>query len=74
MQSFSLAFVLSVISTAVSGVFAVAVLRRCWELRRPHLFAWGFGLALYCVGTLAQVILALTWSPLFFGYGTGAVR
>jgi hypothetical protein len=75
MQSLSLAFILSVISTAVSGVFAFAVLRRWWEIRRPHLFAWGFGLALYFVGSLAQVVLALTWSPLFFAlwYWCGAL-
>ena len=75
MQSLSLAFALSVISTIVTGAFAFAVLRRWWATRRPHLFAWGFGLALYCVGTLAQVILALTWSPLFFGlwYWCGAL-
>jgi len=75
MPSLSAPFVLSIISTVVTGIFAFIVLRRWWALRRPHLFAWGVGLALYCLGTLAQVILALTWSPLFFGlwYWCGAL-
>ena len=71
----SLAFILSIVSTVVSGAFAFVVLRRWWELRRPHLFAWGVGLVMYSVGTLAQVVLALTWSPLFFAlwYWCGAL-
>jgi hypothetical protein len=75
MQSLSLPFVLSVISAAVSGTFAFVVLRRWSEKHRPHLLAWGIGLVLYCLGTLSQVILSLTWSPLFFGlwYWSGAL-
>lgn len=68
-------FILSIISAAVSGVFAVIVLRRWYEKRRPHLLAWGIGLVMYFLGTLSQVILAVTWSPLFFGlwYWSGAL-
>src|SRR5262249_32780823 len=75
MQSLSLSFVLSVISAAVSGTFAFIVLRRWSEKHRPHLLAWGIGLVLYCLGTLSQVILSLTWSLLFFGlwYWCGAL-
>jgi hypothetical protein len=71
----SLAFILSIVSTVVSGAFAFVVLRRWWELRRPHLLAWGVGLVMYSLGTLAQVVLALTWSPLFFAlwYWCGAL-
>ncbi len=71
----SLPFVMSVISAAVTGAFAFIVLRRWWEKRRPHLLAWGIGLTMYFVGTLAQVVLALTWSPLFFAlwYWCGAL-
>lgn len=71
----SLAFSLSVISAAVTGVFAFIVLRRWWYKPRPHLLAWGIGLFLYFMGTLAQVILTLTWSPLFFAlwYWCGAL-
>lgn len=72
---FGLPFVLSIISATVSGIFAIIVLRRWYDKRRPHLLAWGIGLAMYFAGTLSQVILALTWSPLFFGlwYWSGAL-
>ncbi len=75
MQNLSLPFVLSIISTLVSGVFTVVVMRRWWAKHRPYLLAWGIGLLLYCIGTLSQVILSLTWSPLFFGlwYWCGAL-
>lgn len=75
MESLTPAFVLSVISAAITGVFSVIVLRRWWQRRRPHLLAWGIGLMMYFLGTLSQVILALTWSPFFFGlwYWTGAL-
>jgi hypothetical protein len=75
MQSLSLPFVLSVISAGVSGVFTLVVLKRWWEKHRAYLLAWGIGLLLYFIGTLSQVILALTWSPLFFGlwYWCGAL-
>lgn len=68
-------FILSVISAAVTGTFAFIVLRRWLEKRRPHNLAWGIGLTLYFIGTLAQVILTLTWSPLFFAlwYWCGAL-
>lgn len=75
MQTVSLALVLSVISAAASGAFTVIVLRRWWQRRRPHLLAWGIGLLMYFIGTLAQVVLTFTWSPLFFGlwYWCGAL-
>ncbi len=75
MQSLSLPFILSVISTVITGVFAFIVLRRWSEKHRPHLLAWGIGLLLYFVGTLAQVVLTFTWSPIFFGlwYWCGAL-
>jgi hypothetical protein len=75
MPTLSLPFILSTISVATSGLFAFIVLRRWWERRRPHLLAWGIGLTMYFVGTLAQVILSLTWSPLFFAlwYWCGAL-
>jgi hypothetical protein len=68
-------FIVSVISTITTGIFASIVLRRWVEKRRPHLLAWGIGLALYFVGTFSQVILAVTWSPFFFGlwYWCGAL-
>jgi len=71
----SLAFVLSVISTIISGTFAFIVLRDWYKKRRPHLLAWGIGLLMYFFGTLSQVILSLWWSPFFFGlwYWSGAL-
>jgi hypothetical protein len=71
----SLPFILSVITTLVSGVFSFIVLRQWWIKRRPHLLAWGIGLAMYCVGSLSQVVLSFTWSPIFFGlwYWCGAL-
>lgn len=75
MENLSFSFIVSVISTFVTAVFALIVLRRWYEKRRPHLLAWGIGLALYFLGTFSQVVLALTWSPLFFGlwYWSGAL-
>ncbi len=71
----STSLILSVVATLVSGVFAVVVLRHWWEKRRPHNLAWGIGLVLYTIGTLSQVVLNFTWSPLFFGlwYWCGAL-
>lgn len=75
MSSLSVPFFLSLISASVTGIFALVVLRRWWQKPRPHLLAWGIGLFLYFVGTLSQVILALTWSPVFFAlwYWCGAL-
>jgi hypothetical protein len=79
-ESITLPFILSVITAAVSGVFAYMVLRRWWLARsagkkRPHLLCWGIGLALYFTGALSQAILALVWSKFFFGlwYWSGAL-
>ena len=68
-------FIVSVISTVVTAIFAFVVLRRWAALRRPHLLAWGIGLTLYFIGTFSQIVLAVTWSPLFFGlwYWAGAL-
>jgi hypothetical protein len=71
----SLPFILSLITALVTGIFSSIVLRRWWEKRRSHLLAWGIGLLMYFIGTLAQVVLTLTWSPLFFAlwYWCGAL-
>jgi hypothetical protein len=75
MESLSIAFFVSVVATIVSGVFAVTILRRWWHKRKPHHLAWGVGMTLYCLGTFSQVVLTLTWSPLFFAlwYWSGAI-
>jgi hypothetical protein len=71
----SIPFILSFITALITGIFSFIVLRRWWAKRRPHLLAWGIGLLMYFIGTLAQVVLALLWSPLFFAlwYWCGAL-
>lgn len=71
----SLPLILSAITALTSAVFAVIVFRRWLDKRRPHLLAWAIGLALYFLGSLSQVVLTLTWSPIFFGlwYWSGAL-
>jgi hypothetical protein len=71
----STSLIFSAITALVAGIFAAIVLSRWAQKHRPHLLAWGIGLIFYCVGALAQVILALTWSPIAFGvwYWTGAL-
>jgi hypothetical protein len=75
MEALGLPLIMSALTALVSGVFALIVLRRWWEKRRPHLAAWGIGLALYFLGSLSQVVLSFTWSPVFFGlwYWAGAL-
>ncbi|GAB4319707.1 MAG: hypothetical protein Kow00117_09360 [Phototrophicales bacterium] len=76
MENFlTIPFLVSVISSITTGIFAALVLRRWYQLRRPHLLAWGIGLSMYFLGTFSQVILAIWWSPFFFGlwYWTGAL-
>jgi hypothetical protein len=80
MQSITLPLILSLVTTVISGVFAGMVLLR-WRRavhegkQRPHLRAWGIGLALYCLGALCQVILCFVWSPPVFAlwYWIGAL-
>ncbi|MFN8527540.1 MAG: hypothetical protein U0670_02900 [Anaerolineae bacterium] len=79
-EALTLPFFLSMITAAVSGVFAYTVLKRWYRARRegkqrPHLLCWGIGLALYFTGALTQGLLALFWSPVLFGvwYWSGAL-
>lgn len=75
MPTVSLALIFSLITAAVSGVFAFVVLRRWAAKRRPHELAWGIGLLLYFLGALSQAVLAVTWSPVFYAlwYWAGAI-
>jgi hypothetical protein len=75
LNAFSLPLLFSIITASISAIFAFIVLRRWLGKRRPHLLAWGIGLALYFAGSFSQVVLALTWSPFFFGlwYWSGAL-
>ena len=53
-----------VLSTLVTFAFAGAVFRRYLLRRGPHLLMWTIGLLWYGLGTLAEVILGLTFSGL----------
>ncbi|MEO1441411.1 MAG: hypothetical protein AAFV33_13520 [Chloroflexota bacterium] len=68
-------FFASVVMTVVTGVFAFLVMRSWWRKRRPHLFAWGFGLTLYFVASFAQVWLKFAWDPTLYRlwYWSGAL-
>ena len=52
------------LSTLVTFAFAAAVFRRYLIRRGPHLLIWTIGLLWYGLGTLAEVILGLTFSGL----------
>lgn len=75
MDSLTVSLAFSLITAAVSAVFAFLVLRRWAEKHRPHLLAWGIGLLLYCLGALCQAILAVTWNPTAYSlwYWAGAI-
>ena len=74
-MTLSPAFLSSLLTTLVSGLFAFTILRRWWRLRRAHQLAWGLGMAFYCTGALSQVVLTRVWSPTFFAlwYWCGAL-
>ncbi len=59
-------FFTSVVMMLITGVFAFRVMGSWWAKRRPHLFAWGFGLTLYFVASLAQVWLKFEWDPTLY--------
>jgi hypothetical protein len=52
------------LSTLVTFAFAAAVFTRYLKRRGPHLLIWTIGLIFFGVGTLAEVILAFTFSGL----------
>jgi hypothetical protein len=59
-------FITSVVMLIVSGIFATRVMLSWWQRRRPHLFAWGFGLTLYFVASIAQVWLKFEWNATLY--------
>jgi hypothetical protein len=64
-----------VLSTLVTFAFTVAVFRRYQSKGGLHLALWAFGLFLYGLGTLSEVILGLTFNEwvLKLWYLTGAM-
>lgn len=71
----SMPLLISLITTIITGIFTVMIFYRWYQRRRTHMLAWGIGMLMYFMGTLSQVILALTWSPFFFAlwYWSGAL-
>jgi hypothetical protein len=52
------------LSTLVTFAFAIAVFARFLKRRGPHLLLWTIGLVFYGIGTLAEVVLAFSFSGL----------
>ena len=50
-------------TTAIIFVFAVLVFRRYAQRGGLHSLIWGIGLTMYGIGTLAEALLAITYSP-----------
>lgn len=55
---------ISILSTVVTFVFAVAVFNRYRQKGGMHLLLWGIGLILFGLGTLSEAILIFTYSEL----------
>jgi hypothetical protein len=55
---------ISILSTVVTFVFAVAVLQRYYRRRSLHNLMWGIGLVFFGLGTLSEAIMAFTFSGL----------
>ncbi len=55
---------ISIFSTAITLAFTVAVFARFRQRGGTHLLLWGFGLALYGLGTLTEALMLFTFSPL----------
>jgi hypothetical protein len=56
---------LPVLSTLVSLIFAVIVMRRFLLKGGPHLAMWSIGLFLYGIGTLTELILLFSFHEIF---------
>lgn len=71
----SLSFVIGLLTTLVSGVFAWSVLNRYRTRGGTHLLMWGLGLVLYFIGGLTETILNFGWNELAFRlwYWAGAI-
>jgi hypothetical protein len=53
-----------VLSTLVSFAFAGSIFYRYAHRKGMHLLLWGIGMVLYGIGTLCEVLLILSFSPL----------
>ncbi len=66
---------ISILSTAVTFFFAIAVFERYRRRKGTHLLLWGIGLVFYGLGTLTEAIMLFTFHPLVLKiwYLTGAM-
>jgi len=55
---------ISILSTVLTFIFAVAVFNRYRYKNGNHLLMWGIGLIFYGLGTLTEVLLSFTFSGL----------
>jgi hypothetical protein len=71
----NLSFVIGLLTTIVSGVFAWSVLNRYRTRGGAHLLMWGLGLVLYGIGGLTETILNFGWNDVAFRlwYWSGAI-
>ncbi len=71
----NLSFVIGLLTTIVSGVFAWSVLSRFRARGGAHLLMWGLGLVLYFIGGLTETILNFGWNDAAFRlwYWSGAI-
>jgi hypothetical protein len=58
--------ILPFISTAIMLGFTIYVFQRYSVRRAPHFLFWGIGLAMFGLGSFAEVYLALAWSRTVF--------
>ena len=58
--------ILPFISTAIMLGFTIYVFQRYFVRRAPHFLFWGIGLAMFGLGSFAEVYLSLAWSRAVF--------
>ena len=71
----SSSYIISLATAVITGIFAVIVLARYQTKHRWHLLAWGIGLSLYSLSTLAQALLFNSFNEFVFKlwYWAGAL-
>jgi hypothetical protein len=71
----SASFYISVLTAVVTGLFALTIFARYRKHPRKHLLAWGMGMALYSLSTLAQAYLFINFNEWVFKlwYWAGAL-
>jgi hypothetical protein len=54
-------------ASAVSGIFAAALMHQWWEKKRPNLLAWGLALLMFAIASFAAAVAMLgEWTPAWF--------